>query len=640
MTRTSLAAFIVSLIAGSIMPIAYAHDGTAPTCNGKTATIWVNHHGVIVGGPQAGTNFSGTLTGTSGDDVIVTENNASVVNALAGNDTVCGGNAADVLNGGAGNDWLSGGNGPDALNGEGDNDTLDGGNGPDNCDGGAGSNSFANCENITGGAGSSASSSVASSTPASSVASLSSSVASSVLISSVASSVVSSSVASTVASSSLAASSASSVQCPAFDLPDLPSGCSYEFSDLNNDGCTEPTGFSCGGSSASAQASSSSSPVSSSSSQAASPIASSSVSSAVTGGSQCPDFQLPTLPDGCSYVYEDINNDGCLEPTGFVCSGSSSSATTSASSSVSSGPVVGQGCQVAGCSSELCVDEGTSVNSACEWKPQYVCYQNAICEKQSDNHCGWTQTQELTSCLAANASSSGPVMAGSSSSAGGGTGGGGSALQGFSVIEDAPGGNGARRGDQTNVAYNVVNFLAKKKTIGGLPGAAFGGTSRVPLSETEVDFICAMQRAMPKSVDDIFIEHVAMRMSSMMNRDTGFLVKQLKNEELCEEISLSRMPKLQRVASVRLVGFPVDESMVPLSTNETWNACIRRNVSLELIRENTDRDEDNLGKDCSTYRQEDQWTHPDLGITFGYDRLTGTITLPGGYVIQQTGGSL
>lgn len=57
-------------------------------------------------------------------------------------------------------------------------------------------------------------------------------------------------------------------------------------------------------------------------------------------------------------------------------------------------------CAKGGCSGSLCIEEGQDVVTTCEWRPEYACYQNAQCERQSDGQCGWTQTQELAACLA------------------------------------------------------------------------------------------------------------------------------------------------------------------------------------------------------------------------------------------------
>lgn len=64
-------------------------------------------------------------------------------------------------------------------------------------------------------------------------------------------------------------------------------------------------------------------------------------------------------------------------------------------------PAQSEGCFVGGCSSQICSDQ-EGVISTCEFRPEYACYQQASCERQTDGACGWTQTPELTTCLANN----------------------------------------------------------------------------------------------------------------------------------------------------------------------------------------------------------------------------------------------
>ena len=50
----------------------YVFDQTAvPSCNGQTATVYVDAMGNIVGRPDDGDVYSGLLRGTNGDDVLV-----------------------------------------------------------------------------------------------------------------------------------------------------------------------------------------------------------------------------------------------------------------------------------------------------------------------------------------------------------------------------------------------------------------------------------------------------------------------------------------------------------------------------------------------------------------------------------------
>jgi hypothetical protein len=61
---------------------------------------------------------------------------------------------------------------------------------------------------------------------------------------------------------------------------------------------------------------------------------------------------------------------------------------------------VGEGCAIGGCGGELCGEEADELVSTCVFRPSDVCYQTAVCKRQVDGTCGWTQTDELTSCLA------------------------------------------------------------------------------------------------------------------------------------------------------------------------------------------------------------------------------------------------
>jgi hypothetical protein len=56
------------------------------------------------------------------------------------------------------------------------------------------------------------------------------------------------------------------------------------------------------------------------------------------------------------------------------------------------------GCHIEGCSGQLCTDR-EGVNTTCEYMAEYACYGNAVCDRQSNGLCGWTQTPELTKCL-------------------------------------------------------------------------------------------------------------------------------------------------------------------------------------------------------------------------------------------------
>lgn len=55
-------------------------------------------------------------------------------------------------------------------------------------------------------------------------------------------------------------------------------------------------------------------------------------------------------------------------------------------------------CKTTGCSGQICSDK--DMFTTCEFRPEYACYRAAQCARQADGNCGWTQTAELTACLA------------------------------------------------------------------------------------------------------------------------------------------------------------------------------------------------------------------------------------------------
>ncbi|MBU0458078.1 hypothetical protein KJ652_06805 [Patescibacteria group bacterium] len=79
----------------------------------------------------------------------------------------------------------------------------------------------------------------------------------------------------------------------------------------------------------------------------------------------------------------------------------------------------------------------------------------------------------------------------------------------------------------------------------------------------------------------------------------------------------------KRSDGVTYIDFPVDNKGIPVSENEIWNGCIRRQVSL-----------DSEGKpyNCSRYHEDNIWTHPDITIEFTYDpERNPPLVLPEGY---------
>jgi eight-cysteine-cluster-containing protein len=58
------------------------------------------------------------------------------------------------------------------------------------------------------------------------------------------------------------------------------------------------------------------------------------------------------------------------------------------------------GCEVAGCSGQLCVEaKNRDIMTTCEWKEEYACYKKAKCERQTDGKCGFTKGPEFRECI-------------------------------------------------------------------------------------------------------------------------------------------------------------------------------------------------------------------------------------------------
>jgi len=146
------------VIAGSMA--AYAATNTVPSTSLDLDTLTINANALKPSACSALnlTNIvtgSGTLNGTSGNDLILASAGDDTLNGGAGTDclvagsgvdTLTGNAGVDILLGGDGNDNLLGSAGNDVLYGEGGDDSLNGGANNDTCDGGSGTDTATNCE--------------------------------------------------------------------------------------------------------------------------------------------------------------------------------------------------------------------------------------------------------------------------------------------------------------------------------------------------------------------------------------------------------------------------------------------------------------------------------------------------------------
>jgi len=96
-------------VAGTTYRIAV--DGTG----GSTGTFKFEYSLGECNGLDATIMGRGSITGTTGDDVIVGSSATDVINGRAGNDTICGFGGDDDISGAAGNDRQDGGTGNDTF---------------------------------------------------------------------------------------------------------------------------------------------------------------------------------------------------------------------------------------------------------------------------------------------------------------------------------------------------------------------------------------------------------------------------------------------------------------------------------------------------------------------------------------------
>ena len=96
--------------------------------------------------------------------------------------------------------------------------------------------------------------------------------------------------------------------------------------------------------------------------------------------------------DGILYIADDVDSRiYTLEYTGTVIP------KPQAVEEIISEPIQEAVCNVTGCNSEICSDR--MVDSVCIYKPEYMCLEQAICERQEDSYCGWTTDLLYDSCM-------------------------------------------------------------------------------------------------------------------------------------------------------------------------------------------------------------------------------------------------
>ncbi len=196
--------------------------------------------------------------------------------------------------------------------------------------------------------------------------------------------------------------------------------------------------------------------------------------------------------------------------------------------------------------------------------------------------------------------------------------------------EDGNQGNGSRRGKRTNVLGSLVGLFGGQDDGGDIPPGGFGGPGEEEFTAAETELICKIRKAIPDDVrTSAVLEWVADELASKMPHSAEAILAELESGSICPE------PVAKKVVGQKPVAFHVDVSGYPVSSNDTWNKCIRGTATLEDIRNNPDRDEDGFGYSCSRYHTSTTWRHPDLGVYFTWKKLTKGVTLPAGYALKK-----
>lgn len=212
----------------------------------------------------------------------------------------------------------------------------------------------------------------------------------------------------------------------------------------------------------------------------------------------------------------------------------------------------------------------------------------------------------------------------------GGTGGStGGSFSAFGLSAPQIQGNGSRRGSQTNILGSLVTLFGGGELGDDVAPGAFGGPGEEEFTPEETEMVCRMRKALPEDASDAVLEWVAGELAQTMPHSAEAILAELESGDICPT------PVVRGKRAPAPVAFHVDVHGYPVSSNDTWNKCVRGTATLDDIRNNPDRDEDGFGYSCSRYHTANTWRHPDLGVYFTWKRGTKGVTLPAGYALKQ-----
>lgn len=183
------------------------------------------------------------------------------------------------------------------------------------------------------------------------------------------------------------------------------------------------------------------------------------------------------------------------------------------------------------------------------------------------------------------------------------------------------------RGHRTHAFGASLRFVASLDPMEHIAPAAFGGADQATPRQRAV--ICAMRKTLlrQKSPGSVWFWMID-RLSEQTGLSVSAVSALLHDDAVCPKEVAVVKPVPQ------LYIFPISVRG-PVSSNALWNACVRgETVTLQDVKANPDRRADGTPKTCATYHTQDSWIHPDLGIRFTWNRGTGRLVLPEGYVPQ------
>ncbi len=173
-------------------------------------------------------------------------------------------------------------------------------------------------------------------------------------------------------------------------------------------------------------------------------------------------------------------------------------------------------------------------------------------------------------------------------------------------------GHGGSRGHNSRATLFAIATLRDRY----LPTGVFDAANPKP---RQAAFLCAIQ----SKINDDMPVSVLLRMQQDVNRQTGMslpaIQQFLSDDHACDAVTLAKNGTTVIAAAPAPIPMRIAADGYPVSSNPTWNACIRGNVhDLEIIRQNPDRDpRTGAAYSCDHYSDaSNEWRHPDLDVVF------------------------